>query len=143
MKTQKSIFIFLLLCFNTFVHAQELIVDENGFQTFEISESDTSYLMKQYFFGLIKKGPMRGQDEAVAATLQTEHRAYMGQIANEGKLDIAGPFGGDDDNQGIVIYNVATYEEARELANNDPMVKAGRLIIEVLPLWAAKGSSLK
>lgn len=125
------------------LEAQDLIIDSLGFQTFKMTEGDTTYVMKQYFFGLIKKGPMRGQDEATAAKLQSQHLAYMDKIAGAGKLDIAGPFGGESENQGIVIYNVPTFEDARSLANNDPMVKAGRLVIEVLPLWAAKGSSLK
>ena len=41
------------------------------------------------------------------------------------------------------IYNVPTLQMADSLANADPMVKAGRLIIEMHPWWAAKGFPLR
>jgi len=48
-----------------------------------------------------------------------------------------------DDIRGIVICNTATAEKAKELAEQDPAVKFGRLVLEVHPWWAAKGASLK
>ena len=51
--------------------------------------------------------------------------------------------GDNGDIRGIVVYNTATQKEADSLANMDPMVKAGRLIVEVHPWWAAKGGKLK
>lgn len=41
------------------------------------------------------------------------------------------------------FYNTPTLEMADSLANLDPMVKAGRLVIEVHPWWAAKGYPLR
>ena len=60
-----------------------------------------------------------------------------------GYADITGPFGDDGDIRGITIYNVPTQAMADSLANADPMVKAGRLEIEIHPWWAAKGFSLR
>jgi len=60
-----------------------------------------------------------------------------------GYADISGPFGDDGEIRGITIYNVPTLRMADSLANMDPMVKAGRLIIEVHPWWAAKGFGLR
>jgi hypothetical protein len=54
-----------------------------------------------------------------------------------------GPSGGQSDIRGFSVYNVATIEQAREFAENDPMVKAGRLKVEVHPWWLAKGSGVK
>jgi len=45
--------------------------------------------------------------------------------------------------QGVTIYNVPTLKMADSLANSDPMVIAGRLIIEIHPWWAAKGFQLR
>ena len=59
-----------------------------------------------------------------------------------GYADISGPFGDDGDITGITIYNTQAPEMADSLANSDPMVKAGRLIIEIHPRWAAKGFPL-
>jgi hypothetical protein len=61
----------------------------------------------------------------------------------EGFADISGPFGDDGDIRGITIYNVPTQKMADSLANMDPMVKAGRLVIEIHPWWAAKGFPLR
>lgn len=54
-----------------------------------------------------------------------------------------GPIGDDSDIAGISVYNTATMEEAIKLAEADPAVKAGRLIVEAHPWWLAKGSSVK
>ena len=66
----------------------------------------------------------------------------MNKLAEEKKICIAGPFGDDGELRGVVIYSVPTLEEAQRLVETDPAVIAGRLIIEVHPWWAAKGSSL-
>ena len=60
-----------------------------------------------------------------------------------GHADISGPFGDDGDIRGITIYNTSSMEIADSLANADPMVKAGRLKIEIHPWWAAKGFGLR
>lgn len=133
---------FLGILFSSNLFSQ-VIIDEEGFQTFEMTEGDTTFVMKQYYFGLIKRGPIINQPDSILAELQTAHLSYMDSLANENKLHIAGPFGHDGDYRGIVIYNTQTFKEARALANGDPMSKIGRFIIEVYPWWAAKGSTLK
>ena len=128
--------------FNAFISGQA-VIDNEGFPTFEMTEGDTTLIMKQYYFGLIRRGPIINQADSILADLQTAHLSYMDSLANENKLHIAGPFDHDGDYRGIVVYNTTTYEEARALANGDPMARIGRFIIEVYPWWAAKGSTLK
>ncbi|WP_367651257.1 YciI family protein [Winogradskyella undariae] len=60
-----------------------------------------------------------------------------------GLADISGPFDDDGDIRGVTIYNVPTLKIADSLANSDPMVKEGRLTIEIHPWWAAKGHHLR
>ena len=60
-----------------------------------------------------------------------------------GYADISGPFEDDGDIRGITIYNVPTLKMADSLAKSDPMVKAGRLEIEIHPWWAGKGFPLR
>ena len=122
---------------------EELI--SKGFQTFDYVDAATkdTILMQQYFMAFLKSGPMRSQTKEEADSLQTLHLAHLSKMYDLGYADISGPFGDNGDIRGITIYNVPTLKMADSLANSDPMVKAGRLIIEIHPWWAAKGFSLR
>ncbi len=122
--------------------AQELVTDSLGFETFEMTEGDTTYVMKKYFMAFLKRGAVTDHSPQEASKIQEGHMAHMNQMADEGKIDIAGPFGDDGEMRGIIIFNVATQEEVEALVAKDPAVIAGRLILEVHPWWAAKGSKL-
>lgn len=118
---------------------------ENGYKIFDYIDEKTqdTVLMQQYYIAFLKKGPIRNQNEEEANRLQSEHMAHLGKMYDLGYADISGPFDDDSDISGITIYNVPTLEMADSLANSDPMVKAGRLVIEVHPWWAAKGFGLR
>lgn len=122
---------------------EELI--KKGFKTFDFVDETTkdTVLMQQYFIAFLKRGSNRSQNQAEADRLQTLHLEHLGRMYNEGYADISGPFGDDGDIRGITIYNTPTLEIADSLANMDPMVKAGRLVIEIHPWWAAKGFHLR
>lgn len=115
---------------------------QKGYQTFTYEEGDSTYLMQQYYIVFLKKGKNRDQDSVAAAQLQEQHMAHLNRMYEEGYSSLAGPFGDDGEIRGIVVYNTATLEEADSLARLDPMVKAGRLEVEVHPWWAAKGGKL-
>ncbi|NNC49193.1 MAG: hypothetical protein HKO01_01490 [Flaviramulus sp.] len=116
-----------------------------GFKLFDYVDEKTkdTLLIQQYFMAFLKKGPIRGQNEEEAAELQKEHLAHLSKMYELGYADISGPFGDEGDIRGVTIYNVPTLKIADSLANSDPMVKAGRLEIELHPWWAAKGYSLR
>lgn len=116
-----------------------------GYQTFDYVDAKTkdTILMQQYYMAFLKAGPIRSQNEEEAAKLQEAHMAHLGRMYEEGFADLIGPFGDDSEIRGIAIYNVPTLKIADSLANLDPMVKAGRLVIEVHPWWSAKGQSLR
>ena len=99
--------------------------------------------MKTYYLVFLKKGPNRTQDSLTAAKIQEGHMAHLIKMGNEGKICMAGPFSDDGDIRGICVYNVDSEAEARQLAGDDPAVKSGRLILEIHPWYAMKGSSLK
>jgi uncharacterized protein YciI len=86
---------------------------------------------EKVFFGFLVTGPNRGQDADTAKRLQAEHLAYMEGQAAEGKLVLAGPFTVDGTRRGIVVYRVADEAEARSRGEADPMIKAGRLALEL------------
>lgn len=134
----------ICLAFASSVIAQEK--DSTNIQkpeTFEMQQGDTTYVMQKYFVVFLKAGPTRSQTEEEAKEIQEKHLAHLQKLAEMGKTSITGPFGDDGEIRGIVVYNTATAEEARNLAEQDPAVKAGRLVVEVHPWWAAKGSTLK
>lgn len=118
---------------------------DKGFQVFDYVDEETkdTIIMQQYFIAFLKSGPNRSQNKEEADSLQTLHQAHLGRMYKEGYADISGPFGDDGDIRGITIYNTPTFEMADSLANMDPMVKSGRLIIEMHPWWAGKGFPLR
>ncbi len=134
--------VIVFTCCSLWVSAQELIVDSLGFETFEMTEGDTTYVMKKYFMAFLKRGPITDQTPEEAAQIQEGHLAHMNQMAEEGKIDIAGPFGDEGELRGIIIFNVPSQDEVETLVAKDPAVIAGRLILEIHPWWAAKGSKL-
>lgn len=131
MKTVKSVVLIFFLIIVTFMSAQEK------------NEFEKKYEMKTYYLVFLKKGPNRNQDSITTAKLQEQHIAHLDKMAESCKMDICGPLMDDGDIRGICIYNVETKEEVEKLANQDPMVKAGRLIVEIHPFYSAKGAKLK
>lgn len=131
MKTSKII---LLICF---------ILAGSGLFAQKKNLIEQKYEMKTYYLVFLKKGANRTQDSVTVSKLQEQHIAHLDKMASDGKMDICGPLLEDGDIRGICIYNVATKEEAEKLANDDPMVKSGRLKVEVHPFYSAKGVSLK
>jgi len=115
---------------------------EQGHQTFTYKEGDSTFLMQQYFMVFLKSGDNRSQDSTEAAELQKQHLAHLTRMAEEGYASLIGPFGDDGEIRGIVVYNTPTQKEADSLANLDPMVKSGRLKVEVHPWWTQKGGKL-
>ncbi|GEQ84976.1 hypothetical protein ULMS_04840 [Patiriisocius marinistellae] len=118
---------------------------KEGFEIFDYIDetSGDTIIMQQYFMAFLKSGPNRNQTKATADSLQTLHMAHLSSMYEKGFADISGPFGDDGDMRGITIYNVPTMKIADSLAHLDPMVKAGRLIIEIKPWWAGKGFPLR
>jgi len=122
---------------------EELI--SKGYKTFDFVDETTkdTMLMQQYFIAFLKRGPNRSQNKAETDSLQALHIEHLGRMYEEGFADISGPFGDDGDIRGITVYNTPTLEIADSLANLDPMVHSGRLVIEIHPWWAAKGFPLR
>jgi uncharacterized protein YciI len=96
--------------------------------------------MVTYYMGLLRRGP-QWTAEATSAVeqLQREHLAHIRGMAATGKLVLAGPFTDGGELRGIFVFKVDTLEEARALAEADPAVKAGRLVVEMHPWMVEKG----
>ncbi|MEM6517568.1 MAG: hypothetical protein AAF688_15405 [Bacteroidota bacterium] len=116
-----------------------------GYQVFDYVDEKTqdTILMQQYYLAFLKRGENTSQNKESLDSLQTLHLEHLSKMYELGFADISGPFGDDGDIRGITIYNVPTLKMADSLANSDPMVKAGRLEIEIHPWWAGKGFGLR
>lgn len=134
----------LLLLFscgsNTVVYPDK---PKTNHETFSYKEGDTTYVMQKYFLVLLKKGPNREHSKEEVAEIQKNHMAHINWLAKTNKISIAGPSDKHETIAGFLLFNTETLKEADSLAKLDPAVKAGRLVVETVPWWAAKGSKLK
>jgi uncharacterized protein len=99
--------------------------------------------MKQYWFVMLKNGPKRDHSADEAKTIQAGHMANIQAYAERGQLHIAGPFMDGGDWRGIFILDVPDRAGAEAMCNDDPAVKAGRLVCEIHPWLSQKGATLK
>ena len=77
-------------------------------------------------------------DEEAAAALQDAHMAHLADLHEAGHLLAAGPLA-DEKFRGLSILNVDA-ERARELKEQDPAVRAGRLAVKVIPWMVPAGA---
>lgn len=133
---EKPILVSIFLLLSVFAFAQE----ENP-REFSYEEGDTTYTMKQYIFCIYTSGSERSQSEEEAMAIQEKHLAHLGSLEEKG-LIMAGPFGDDGEKRGVLLFDLATVDEAAALVNEDPAVKANRLNFGCNPLWLAKGTRL-
>lgn len=109
---------------------------------FKTQEGDTTYVMKRYVFMLLNEGPNRNHDSVTAAKIQEGHMKHLNEMAKTGKLAIAGPFDNGGKHRGILVFDVDSISEAIRMESTDPAVLSGRLEMEAIYWWAAKGSKL-
>jgi uncharacterized protein YciI len=98
--------------------------------------------MKTYYLVLLKKGPVRDQDSLTVTQIQAGHMAHLEKMHKENRMCLAGPMAVSHDIRGICVYNTASLEEAVKFANEDPAIKSGRLIAEVIPWYSESGNCL-
>lgn len=101
--------------------------------------SEAHYEMATYYLVLLYRGPnSTGEQTPETQRIQEAHMANIGRMADEGKLIMAGPMAEDEKLRGIFVFRVGSLQEAQALAAEDPAVKAGRLVAEIHPWYAAK-----
>jgi uncharacterized protein YciI len=95
--------------------------------------------MRKYVLAILKTGPKDAEIQGDARkALFKGHFDNMTRLAEEGKLAVAGPFNDPAKKyRGLFILAVSTVEEAKALAETDPTVKAGVLIVEYVPWYGS------
>ncbi len=99
--------------------------------------------MKTYTFVMLKKGIKLDQDSATLATIQKQHLEHLTQMAENGYLNVAGPFLDNGYWRGLLIFNTDDVEKVKSLVEEDPAVKSGRLTYEVHPWMTQQGVTFK
>ena len=81
----------------------------------------------------------------VLERIQAEHLAYHARLRDSGEVVTNGPVVDQPDPslRGLTFYRTGSVEQARQLAEADPAVKAGRLAVEVMIWYCPPGTMSK
>jgi uncharacterized protein len=74
--------------------------------------------------------------------IQREHLAFHEGLRAAGHVVTNGPVNGQPDPslRGLTFYRTGSLERSRELAENDPAVRAGRLVVEIMTWYCRPGT---
>jgi uncharacterized protein len=80
-------------------------------------------------------------DEDTLDRLQAEHLAYLADLREQGSVVTNGPVLSQPDPalRGLTVFRTGSLDETRRLAEQDPLVLAGRLRIDVMTFWCQPG----
>ncbi len=100
--------------------------------------------MKSYFLVLLRRGPAWSAEKTPESKKIFEgHMANMDAMAATGKLIIAGPMDAPDEDRnaiaGLFLFEDASRVEVDAMIANDPAIKIGRLVPEVLTWYGPAG----
>ncbi|MGB6500298.1 MAG: YciI family protein [Thermoplasmata archaeon] len=96
--------------------------------------------MTYYVLGLYRRMPHRSSvSDQDAEQLQQGHMGHLRRLTETGELITAGPFEGDGDYRGLMIFSRASIEQARKLLEEDPAIKQGRLVIDLFTWFGPAG----
>ena len=86
-----------------------------------------------------------GYDDETAEQIQRDHLAFYEAMRQAGHVVTNGPVldQPDDALRGIAIFATESVDRARELANADPAVQAGRLEVQAMTWLCRPGTMVK
>lgn len=95
--------------------------------------------VRNFAFGLLKAGPNQEGSSDEIARLQDSHLAHLWSLREAGALVLAGPLADAGAVRGVLVFAVESLGKARVLAEADPMVRAGKLTVELHPWFTRDG----
>ena len=97
-----------------------------------------------YYLILLKTNPNYTPPEEGTKELLNIHLAYGQKLFEQGNLLMSGPTKAPESEllEGIYIMRAHSLEEAQELANNDPAVKA-RALVPIVCTWYLAENTVK
>lgn len=88
------------------------------------------YGMRSYVLVVLKTGPTPMPAGPERDAMFQGHFANMKRLAEAGKLVLAGPFDGSEGWRGLFVFAVDDIEEAKQLADTDPVLIHGEMVAE-------------
>src|ERR1700746_3420752 len=84
-------------------------------------------------------------DDAELERIQREHLAHHARLRASGQVVTNGPVRDQPDVslRGLTFYRTGSLEQARQLAEADPAVQAGRLVVEIMTWYCPPGTMSK
>ena len=81
----------------------------------------------------------------VLERIQQEHLDYHGRLRGSGEVVTNGPVTdqADPSLRGLTFYRTGSLARSRELAEADPAVRAGRLVVEIMTWYCRPGTTTK
>ncbi len=81
-------------------------------------------------------------DDATLERIQREHLAYHARLRAAGLVVTNGPLTDQPDEslRGLTFYRTGSLAQARQLAEADPAVEAGRLAVDVMTWYCPAGT---
>jgi uncharacterized protein YciI len=109
------------------------------------SGPDIPVNIKPYFLALmLHVAPPSGSDQGKPSDdLMAAHLAYIHKQVDAGKYAIVGPLLDHARIGGIAVVKTATLDEAKQIADADPMVTSGYMTIEIHPIMLEDLSAVK
>jgi uncharacterized protein YciI len=82
-------------------------------------------------------------DEETLERIQSEHLAFHARLRADGVVVANGPLldQPDESIRGLTLYRTGSLQRARALAEQDPSVRAGRLVVDVMT-WLCQPGAL-
>ncbi len=134
MKTTVAILLFLISGIT--VYAQNTNPNFDAELAKKLSADE--YGMKNYVLVILKTGENKTTDKEELNKLFRGHMENIQRLVKEGKLIVAGPFGENNLTwRGLFIFDVKTVEEARELVQTDPAIKAKLFDVDLVPWYGS------
>jgi hypothetical protein len=84
-------------------------------------------------------------DEPALDRIQREHLAFHADLRTRGEVVTNGPLiePPDESLRGITVDRTGSLKRARQLAEQDPAVLAGRLAVQVMTWWCPAGTMVR
>ena len=101
-------------------------------------DPDIKVTMTKYYLALLSQGEKKIAEARESQQLMLEHLWNIRRQLDAKTFMTAGPFGGNGELRGLFVIAASSLEEAKAIAEADPLVKAGQLAVTLHQWWVAK-----